>query len=49
MQTADLARTLGVKWDTASRMRKRLAVALEQSPLVRNLRDVVEAEDSSGV
>ncbi len=40
--TADLARVLNVKWDTAVLLQRRLGVALTRPGLVRQLRDAVE-------
>jgi transposase-like protein len=40
---AELAERLGVKWETAMRMQRRLAVALDRPGLIRALRDAVAA------
>jgi hypothetical protein len=40
-RTAELAKALGVKWDTAAHLRRRLAPALRHRGLVGQLRDAV--------
>lgn len=40
--TADLARDLGVKWDTAAYMQRRLVKDLSRPGLVRQLREALE-------
>lgn len=40
--TTDLARALGVKWDTAVQLQRRLGVALARPGLVRQLREAME-------
>ncbi len=40
--TADLARALGVKWDTAVGLQRRVVLALARPGLLRQLRDAVE-------
>ena len=43
--TAELARDLGVKWDTAAHLQRRLSSALRHPGLVRRLRKVVQELD----
>lgn len=47
LRTSELARALGVKWETTERMQRRLAPALTRPGLIRDLRDavIVEAPD----
>ncbi len=45
--TADLARVLNVKWDTAVQLQRRLRVALTHPGIVRQLRDVVEKAENA--
>ncbi len=40
--TADLAKRLGVKWDTAAQLQRRLGAALARAGLVRQLRESLE-------
>ncbi len=40
--TIDLARALGVKWETAAQLQRRLGAALGRPGLVRQLRETVE-------
>ncbi len=40
--TAELAKRLGVKWDTAAQLQRRLGVALARAGLVRLLRESLE-------
>lgn len=44
LRTSELARTLGVKWETTERMQRRLAPALIRAGLIRELRDAVIRE-----
>lgn len=45
--TAELARRLGVKWDTAADLQRRLVIALARPGLLSELDDVVaRAEDA---
>jgi Mn-dependent DtxR family transcriptional regulator len=37
--TSELAKVLGVKWDTTAHMRRRLSTALARPGLVQQLRD----------
>lgn len=41
-RTAEMAKDLGVKWDTAAHMQRRLAKGLNSPGLVRQLRDGME-------
>lgn len=41
LTTSELARTLGVKWETTVRMERRLAVALSRPGLTRQLRGTI--------
>ncbi len=40
--TSDLAKKLGVKWDTAAHMERRLGLALSRPGLARQLRETME-------
>ncbi len=40
--TSELARALGVKWDTTAHMERRLGAAMTRPGLVRQLREIIE-------
>lgn len=42
LTTSELARTLGVKWDTTAYLERRLGAAAARPGLVRSLRDMIE-------
>ncbi len=46
LTASELARALGVKWDTAAHMERRLGVALTRPGLARQLRDAVEKAEN---
>lgn len=45
--TAELARDLGVKWDTAAHMQRRLVIGLSRPGIVRRLRETMETVRAS--
>lgn len=42
LATSELARALGVKWDTTAHMERRLGAAMARPGLVRQLREIIE-------
>jgi transposase-like protein len=44
----ELARELDVKWDTADRIKRRLATGLSRPGLIRQLREMIEKGDEGG-